>query len=142
MSTIITVLMIDDDKDNFDSLKNKAALKGIQLKYAESLEDMLDELKINLEVDAVILDGKGFRKIEKDICPTIPARARKDGSGQPVINVYSLQPRTGDPTKGGTGLLQKSNESYCLDTGNSMAIEFENKRSQFGYQIWCYFSSF
>ncbi len=62
MSTIITVLMIDDDKDNFDSLKNKAALKGIQLKYAESLEDMLDELKINLEVDAVILDGKGFRK--------------------------------------------------------------------------------
>ena len=72
-------------------------------------------------------DGKGFRKIEKDICPTIPARARKDGSGQPVINVYSLQPRTGDPTKGGTGLLQKSNESYCLDTGNSMAIEFENK---------------
>lgn len=54
--------MIDDDKDNFDSLKNKAALKGILLKYAESLEEMLDELKANLQIDGVILDGKGFRK--------------------------------------------------------------------------------
>ena len=61
MSNII-VLMIDDDRDNFDSLKNKAAYKGIMLKYAESLEEMLDELKANLQIDAVILDGKGFRK--------------------------------------------------------------------------------
>ena len=30
-------------------------------------------------------DGKGFRKIKKNIAPTIPARARKDGSGMPVI---------------------------------------------------------
>jgi hypothetical protein len=58
----ITVLMIDDDRDNFDSLKNKAAYKNILLKYAESLEEMLDELKTNLKIDAVILDGKGFRK--------------------------------------------------------------------------------
>lgn len=61
MSNII-ILMIDDDRDNFDSLKNKAAYKGIMLKYAESLEEMLDELKANLQIDAVILDGKGFRK--------------------------------------------------------------------------------
>src|SRR5688572_283844 len=62
MSSTITVLMIDDDKDNFDSLKNKAAFKSIHLKYAESLEEMLEELKINLKIDAIILDGKGFRK--------------------------------------------------------------------------------
>ena len=62
MNNAITILMIDDDKDNFDSLKNKAAYKGIILRYAESLEDMLEVLQSNLQIDGVILDGKGFRK--------------------------------------------------------------------------------
>lgn len=31
-------------------------------------------------------DGKGFRQIVDDNCPTIPARARQDGSGQPIIS--------------------------------------------------------
>ena len=30
-------------------------------------------------------DGRGFREVEDGNCPTIPARAREDGSGQPVI---------------------------------------------------------
>jgi len=30
-------------------------------------------------------DGQGFREIKDGNCPTIPARAREDGSGQPVI---------------------------------------------------------
>lgn len=30
-------------------------------------------------------DGKGFREVKKNIAPTIPARAREDGSGMPVI---------------------------------------------------------
>ncbi len=30
-------------------------------------------------------DGKGFRGIKENVSPTIPARARTDGSGQPVI---------------------------------------------------------
>ena len=30
-------------------------------------------------------DGNGFREIKEGISPTIPARARQDGSGQPVI---------------------------------------------------------
>ena len=30
-------------------------------------------------------DGKGFREISDGNCPTIPARAREDGSGQPVV---------------------------------------------------------
>jgi len=34
-------------------------------------------------------DGQGFREIEDGNCPTIPARAREDGSGQPVIQVKS-----------------------------------------------------
>lgn len=34
-------------------------------------------------------DGQGFREMEDELCPTIPARAREDGSGQPVIKVKS-----------------------------------------------------
>lgn len=34
-------------------------------------------------------DGKGFREMEDNLCPTIPARAREDGSGQPVIQIKS-----------------------------------------------------
>ena len=34
-------------------------------------------------------DGQGFREIKGGDCPTIPARAREDGSGQPVIKVKS-----------------------------------------------------
>jgi DNA (cytosine-5)-methyltransferase 1 len=37
-------------------------------------------------------DGQGFREIEDGNCPTIPARAREDGSGQPVIqNNYTVR---------------------------------------------------
>jgi DNA (cytosine-5)-methyltransferase 1 len=34
-------------------------------------------------------DGQGFREIEDGNCPTIAARAREDGSGQPVIQIKS-----------------------------------------------------
>lgn len=34
-------------------------------------------------------DGKGFSKIKDNNCPTLPARAREDGSGQPVIESNS-----------------------------------------------------
>ncbi len=30
-------------------------------------------------------DGQGFREVKSGLCPTIPARAREDGSGQPII---------------------------------------------------------
>ena len=32
-------------------------------------------------------DGRGFREVKKNIAPTITARARKDGSGMPVIQI-------------------------------------------------------
>jgi len=34
-------------------------------------------------------DGQGFREVKGGDCPTIPARAREDGSGQPVLQVKS-----------------------------------------------------
>lgn len=47
-------------------------------------------------------DGKGFRKVKQNISPTIPARAREDGSGQPVIKV------SGGTQKNAGKLINKS----------------------------------
>ena len=35
------------------------------------------------------VDGNGFRETKSGLCPTIPARSREDGSGQPCIKVKS-----------------------------------------------------
>lgn len=36
-------------------------------------------------------DGKGFRKTASGLVPTIPARAREDGSGQPCVRIYDIE---------------------------------------------------
>jgi DNA (cytosine-5)-methyltransferase 1 len=41
-------------------------------------------------------DGRGFRATEDNNCPTIPARAREDGSGQPVIKIGAIRGRGND----------------------------------------------
>src|SRR3990167_1089287 len=44
---------------------------------------------------------------------------------QNKVNIFSLFPRNGNPNQGGTGQLVKSDgTSYCVDTGNCQAIEF------------------
>lgn len=40
-------------------------------------------------------DGQGFREVKSGLAPTIPARAREDGSGQPVVMAWSKSHRTG-----------------------------------------------
>jgi DNA (cytosine-5)-methyltransferase 1 len=50
-------------------------------------------------------DGKGFREMEDGNCRTIPARAREDGSGQPVIQLRALNDeRQGNRIYDGEGL--------------------------------------
>jgi len=46
--------------------------------------------------------------------------------GKVNIKVHNMQPRSGNPLKGGTGHLTKEDSSYCLDTSNTNAIEFDN----------------
>lgn len=37
-------------------------------------------------------DGQGFRETQSGLAPTIPARAREDGSGQPIVFVGGINP--------------------------------------------------
>lgn len=49
------------------------------------------------------------------------------GAKTGLYKIHNLQPRSGDPKRGGTGHLSRDDETvYCIDTGNSNAIENEN----------------
>jgi len=53
------------------------------------VERKLDAQEIEAGTLRTHNDGKGFRKIKDGDCPTIPARAREDGSGQPIVKIKS-----------------------------------------------------
>lgn len=102
-------------QEEFDAYMEKYYLSDKMLKYFENRADNFNGGKVNIRdkdsyatsitassksvdisdnfiKDDVRIgtwrtheDGKGFREMEDGNCPTIPARAREDGSGQPVI---------------------------------------------------------
>lgn len=57
------------------------------------IERKLNAQKVEVGTLRTHNDGKGFRKIKDGDCPTIPARAREDGSGQPIIKIKSATSR-------------------------------------------------
>ena len=73
--------------------------------------------------------GNGFqwnpKDLEKDnIANCLRANAALCPTDNTIIT-HSLYPRSGNPNKGGTGHLSKSDgTSYCLDTGNAQAVEW------------------
>lgn len=102
-------------QEEFDAYMEKYYLSDKMLKYFENRADNFNGGKVNIrDKDSYVTsitassksvdisdnfikddvrigtwrtheDGKGFREMEDGNCPTIPARAREDGSGQPVI---------------------------------------------------------
>ena len=81
-------------------------------------------------------DGKGFRGMEDNLCPTIPARAREDGSGQPVVKIGAFRGRNPDnPSDRTTGANLKqtleinesgtSNALTSVQKDNVVVIGFE-----------------
>ncbi len=59
-------------------------------------------------------DGKGFREMKDGNCPTIPARAREDGSGQPVIKIKKVVQLNPSTESGGVQPYQQ-NRVYDLN---------------------------
>lgn len=58
--TVYDILMIDDDQDNYHSLKNFASEKNVVLQYSRTLEEGMEVLKSNTRILGIILDGKGL----------------------------------------------------------------------------------
>ena len=105
--------------------------KGIVLK--DVLESEVDE-KYFLSEKAIKRIGnydnsnKSFDNSDKSLC--LVAGYHKQGRDNTYI-VHNRQPRSGDPTKGGTGPLSRTDgKTYCLDTGQSNAVEIRG-----GYKI-------
>lgn len=68
-------------------------------------------------------DGKVKNNQDKASCFTAGANSGGNHSDMDLI-VHNMMPRSGDPKKGGTGhLSRRDGKTYCLDTGNTNAVE-------------------
>lgn len=73
------------DSINF-SVPNSQTRRGrVGKGVAQTLDTQCNQAIVESGTYRTHKDGRGFRKIKDGTCPTIPARAREDGSGQPCI---------------------------------------------------------
>lgn len=90
---------------------------NVPIKYCLSKFQIEKIIKKNSE-----FDRRGNRLIDyqKDHFSSISCNISQND----ILKIHSLFPRSGDPQKGGTGHLSKSDgTSYCVDTGNCQALE-------------------
>ena len=95
-------------------------------------------------------DGRGFRATEDNNCPTIPARAREDGSGQPVIKIGAIRGRNPEnPKSRQSGLeteqmleINENGTSNALTTVQKDNVVVEMIKTQYGnHQQDCFYDS-
>ncbi|GAH35675.1 unnamed protein product, partial [marine sediment metagenome] len=129
--------------DNVDKLiaykvRNKENGNGFDAKFHDPEKDVMSALKrggggcddlVKVGTLRTHKDGEGFREIKDGTCPTIPARAREDGSGQPIIMIKNTNSKGYDEaTEGDSVNLQQPNSetrrgrvghgvAQTLDTG-------------------------
>ncbi len=80
-------------------------------------------------------DGKGFRATEDNNCPTIPARAREDGSGQPVIKIGAIRGRNPDNPKSRKSGLETEQMLEINENGTSNALTTVQKDNVVVYDL-------
>lgn len=80
-------------------------------------------------------DGQGFRECKSNLCPTIPARARLDGSGQPVLSVKAvLTPERKEKRQNGRRIKENGEPAFTLNTQDRHGIIIQTNTSK-GYDI-------
>jgi DNA (cytosine-5)-methyltransferase 1 len=93
-------------------------------------ENVLDKYFLSYEVLEKIRKWKAQQNPLEDIetnyrkngCLT--ARGNSDMHSGMKLVIHNMMPRSGDPAKGGTGHLTRTDgKTYCLDTGQTNAIE-------------------
>jgi len=111
------------------------------------IEREFDSKEIEIGTLRTHNDGKGFRKIKDGNCPTIPARAREDGSGQPILKIKSNTKKGYETAKIGDSInfaFANSNTrrgrvgkgvSQTLDTATTQAVIAEIEGRNFKNKI-------
>ena len=122
--------------------------KGILLK--DILESEFDAKYYLSEKTIATITRHGNKIIDEKENPkqscTIHANYFKMGGRNQQYIIHNMMPRSGDPKKGGTGHLSRTDgKTYCLDTGNTNAVEIvamrgreavlTPKRTEFGKAI-------
>ena len=75
-------------------------------------------------------DGRGFREVKKNIAPTITARARKDGSGMPVIQINPSKESNGRQPYQQNRIFDEKGISPALTRHNSDFIIKQRPRGK------------
>ena len=102
--------------------------KGILLK--DILESDVDEKYYLSEKTIATITRHGNKIIDENENPlrscTIHANYFKMGGRDQQYIIHNMMPRSGDPKKGGTGHLTRTDgKTYCLDTSNANAVEIQ-----------------
>jgi len=87
-------------------------------------------------------DGKGFRAVKKNIAPTIPARARQDGSGMPVIHQLSRGKNKGADLKFCPTISSNAFQENNLLCGIRRLTEIECERLQGFPENWTQYGNY
>jgi DNA-cytosine methyltransferase len=76
--------------------------------------------------DLVKIDRQGNVKNNQDKSSSLSVGGHGHGNHSDMdLIVHNMMPRSGDPKKGGTGHLSRADgKTYCLDTGNTNAVEY------------------
>ncbi len=98
--------------------------KNLNIHIKDILEDNVDEKYFLTEkaLNRCLIKGNDSVKNQKSNT-LLSSYKRLNGRDEQII-IHNMQPRSGDPKKGGTGhLTRKDGKTYCLDTGNTNAVE-------------------
>lgn len=78
--------------------------------------------------DLVKIDRQGNVKNNQDKASSLSVGGHGHGNHSDMdLIVHNTMPRSSDPKKGGTGHLSRSDgKTYCLDTGNTNAVEIKS----------------
>lgn len=126
----VFIVGIRDDEDNYFRFPKEEHLK---LKLKDVLEADVDSKYFLSDeaINRICYNESGFKsepKKEDEIASTICASDYKLARGMNVLEIKSATKRGYETGKGGTGHLSKEDgTSYCIDTGNSQAIEILKK---------------
>jgi DNA (cytosine-5)-methyltransferase 1 len=104
---------------------------SLDITLKDLLEDDVD-VKYNLSdkaIKSIIENPKNLQKsnVDPNIASALQCPGHSAGvyKGANFITIHNLHPRCGDPKKGGTGHLSKTDGiAYCLDAANSIAVEW------------------
>ena len=111
---------------DLESIINQPKDKGILLK--DILESNVDEKYFLSEkaIDRIERHSNDSLNNEKSNC--ILAGYFKCGGRDQQYVVHNMMPRSGNLLKGGTGHLTRNDgKTYCLDTGNTNAVEYKTR---------------